>query len=260
MLRTLKDGKLDIVVGSRYLDGERTEGLSSDWRRFVSRAGGQVAQLVLHADLTDPMSGFFLMSRAAFDAEAHALSQRGFKILLDIFASAPKPLRFAEVKSNFNARLHGESKLDTLVAWEYGVLVIDKLVGRFLPVRFVVFAAVGLTGVAIHLATFGLLGVLGASFQASQSAAVFVAMTWNFLLNNLITYRDQRLRGAALVRGIIAFYLIGAVGAFANIGIVEMLHGRGTGWWLSGLAGGFIGVVWNYTMSSIFTWRRSSLV
>ena len=260
MLRTIKEGDLDIVVGSRYLEGERTEGLSSDWRRFVSKAGGQVAHLVLHADLTDPMSGFFLMSRAAFDREAHALSQRGFKILLDIFASAPKPLRFAEVKSDFGARVHGESKLDTLVAWEYGVLVLDKLVGRFLPVRFVVFAAVGLTGIAVHLATLGLVGAFGTSFQMAQSAAVFVAMSWNFLLNNLITYRDQRLRGAALVRGLVAFYVIGAVGAFANIGIVEMLYGRGTGWWLAGLAGGLIGVVWNYTMSSIFTWRRNGLV
>ncbi len=258
MLRKLKAENLDLVVGSRYLDGERSEGLSP-WRQRVSRAGVRMAHLVLRADLTDPMSGFFVMSRAAFDEEVHALSQRGFKILLDIFASAPRPLRFAEVPCRFGPRLQGESKLDTMVAWEFGVLLLDKTVGRYLPVHFVVFAAVGVTGVAVHLATLGLVGLLGFSFQVAQSAAVVVAMTWNFIVNNVITYRDQRLRGAAFWRGLLSFYAIGAVGAFANIGIIEVMFQRGSGWWLAGLAGGLIGVVWNYTMSSIFTWRQRSL-
>ncbi len=259
MFRLLKDDNLDIVVGSRYKDGERTEGLSSDWRKRLSKLGGRIAQLVLKADLTDPMSGFFVMSRAAFDAEVHALSQRGFKILLDLFASAPRPLRYAEVACGFNERQSGESKLDTMVAWEFGVLVLDKLIGRYLPVRFVIFAGVGLTGVAVHLATLGLAGELGASFQVAQSAAVIVAIGWNFLLNNTITYRDNRLRGAAFVRGLLTFYLISAAGALGNIGIIGMLFDSGTGWWLAGIAGGLIGVVWNFTMSSIFTWHRGRL-
>ena len=185
----------------------------------------------------------------------HHLSQRGFKILLDIFASAPRPLRHAEVPCRFHERRHGESKLDTMVAWEFGVLVLDKLIGRFVPVRFAIFAAVGLTGIAAHLATLGLVGFAGASFQVAQSVAVIAAMTWNFVLNNLITYRDQRLRGPAFFRGLLSFYAIGAVGALANIGIIDLLFSRGSGWWLAGLAGGLIGVVWNFTMSSIFTWR-----
>ena len=156
----LKEQRLDIVIGSRYADGERTQGLS-EWRQRVSRLGGQIARLVLKADLTDPMSGFFVMSRAAFDAEVHALSQRGFKILLDIFASAPRLLRYAEVPCRFNRRQSGESKLDTMVAWEFGVLVLDKLVGHFVPVSFVIFAAVGSTGVAVHLATLGSMAPVG---------------------------------------------------------------------------------------------------
>ncbi len=256
MFRRLKVEHLDIVVGSRYLQGERTEGLD-EVRKLISRAGGRAARLILHAELTDPMSGFFVMSRAAFDEAVHGLSQQGFKILLDLFASAPRPLRFAEVPCRFHARQHGESKLDTMAAWEFGVLVLDKLIGRILPVRFVIFALVGATGVAVHVTTLWLVRAAGFDFAASQTTAVIAAMTWNFILNNVITYRDQRLRGTALITGLASFYLIGAVGASANIGVAQVLFQEGRSWWFAGLAGALIGVVWNFTMSSFFTWRRS---
>ncbi|MEX0696979.1 MAG: glycosyltransferase [Dongiaceae bacterium] len=255
MYRRVRADNLDVVVGSRYLDGERTEGLDP-LRKWISRMGGRMSRLVLHADLTDPMSGFFVMSRAAFDRSVRNLSQQGFKILLDLFASAPEPLRFAEVPAEFHARRHGESKLDTAVAWEFGILVLDKLIGRVVPVRFAIFALVGATGIAVHLAILWLVGLGGATFAAAQTTAVVAAMTWNFVLNNVITYRDQRLRGVSFFTGLLSFYVIGAVGALANIGIAQSLYDQGRGWWIAGIAGALIGVVWNFTMSSFFTWRR----
>ncbi len=259
MLAALKAEDLDIVVGSRYVSGGDSGGLANPWRKFVSRAGTRIAQTLLKAELTDPMSGFFVMSRATFDEEVHALSQRGFKILLDIFGSSARPLRYRELPCRFNPRQFGESKLDTMVAWEFVVLLIDKLIGRYVPVHFAVFAAVGITGVAVHLATLGLVGLIGFSFDAAQTAAVIAAMTWNYILNNVITYRDERLRGAAFVRGLLSFYAIGALGAVANIGVIGAMFSSGSGWWLAGIAGGLVGVVWNYTMSSLFTWRRRTL-
>jgi dolichol-phosphate mannosyltransferase len=255
MFRRLRSENLDIVVGSRYLGGTRTGGLASPLRVWLSKTGGQVARLVLKADLTDPMSGFFVMRRGAFDESVRSLSQQGFKILLDLFASAPQPLCFAEVECGFNARQHGESKLDTMAAWEFGTLVVDKLVGRVLPLRLVIFSLVGGTGIFVHLVALWLLKTLGAHFTLASTVAVIAAMTWNFVLNNMITYRDQRLRGPAFFRGLISFYLIGAIGAFANVGIGQMLYDRGQSWWFAGIAGALIGVVWNYTMSRLFTWR-----
>lgn len=256
MFRRLKAEDLDIVVGSRYIDGERTEGLANATRKWMSRAGGQVARLILHAELTDPMSGFFVMARRAFDESVHSLSQQGFKILLDLFASAPRALAFAEVPCRFNARQHGESKLDTMATWEFGVLILDKLIGRYLPVRLVSFALVGLTGIAAHLVLLWLFGRIGFNFTISTSVAVVGAMTWNFVLNNIVTYRDQRLKGVAFWRGLASFYVIGAVGVVANVGIADLLFETGRSWWLAGFAGALMGVVWNFTMSSIFTWRR----
>jgi dolichol-phosphate mannosyltransferase len=258
MLRRIKADHIDIVVGSRYVDGERTEGLSSDFRRRISRAGGQVARLVLKAQLSDPMSGFFLMTRTAFDETVRGLSQQGFKILLDLFASAPRSLRFAEVACRFNARQHGESKLDTMAAWEFGILVLDKLIGRAVPVRFAVFALIGAAGIFVHLLVLWLMSLLGFNFTISTSVAVLAAMTWNFVLNNIITYRDQRLRGRAFMAGLASFYAIGGVGAVANIGIAQLLFEEGKSWWLGGFSAAIIGVVWNFTMSSFFTWRRGA--
>ncbi len=256
MFRRIQAENLDIVVGSRYVTGGDTAGLASSYRKWVSRSGGQAARLVLKADLTDPMSGFFLMARPAFDETVRRLSQQGFKILLDLFVSAPRPLRFAEVACGFNARRHGESKLDTMAAWEFGSLLIDKLVGRYLPLRFVIFALVGCTGVVVHLLVLGLANLVGLSFAVASGLAVLAAMTWNFVFNNIITYRDQRLRGPAFLAGLASFYAIGAIGAIANVGIAQIVFEQGRGWWLAGIAGALIGVIWNFTMSSFFTWRR----
>jgi dolichol-phosphate mannosyltransferase len=260
MYRRLKAENLDVVVGSRYIGGTRTGGLASPLRVWLSKTGGRVARVILKADLTDPMSGFFVMARPAFDESVRGLSQQGFKILLDLFASAPRPLKFAEVACGFNARQHGESKLDTMAAWEFGTLVIDKLVGRILPLRLVIFSLVGGTGIIVHLSVLWLTKAIGAHFAVASAVAVIAAMTWNFVFNNMITYRDQRLRGASFFRGLASFYAIGAIGAFANIGIGQLLFEQGQSWWLAGIAGALIGVVWNYTMSRLFTWRLSGTV
>ena len=258
MLRRLKAENLDIVVASRYVSQRTTGGLDRR-RQAISRFATRVSRLVLHADVSDPMSGFFLMTRTAFDEAVHGLSQQGFKILLDLFASAPRPLRFGEVEAEFRPRQHGESKMDSMAAWEFGMLVLDKLIGRYVPVRFVVFAFVGGTGLFVHLSSLYLLTGVGIVFAAAQTLAVFAAMTWNFFLNNFITYRDRQLRGMALLRGLVTFYAICAVGAVANVGVAEFVFYNRHIVWLAGLAGAVIGVVWNFTVSTYLTWRRRTI-
>ncbi len=259
MIDRLVGEDLDIVVGSRYVEGGNTEGL--DARRLrISRLGTQAAQRLLKADLTDPMSGFFVMRRSAFERSVRHLSLQGFKILLDIFASAENPLRFAEVACEFHARQHGESKLDTMAAWEFGLLLLDKMVGRWIPARFVLFMVVGGSGLVVQLVAAALFGASSTSstttFTIAQTAAVFVAMTWNFFLNNLITYRDRRLRGWGLIRGLILFYLVCSLGAVANVGVARVVFADQPIWWLAAIAGALVGVAWNFAASSFLTWRR----
>ena len=254
MLARIKAERRDVVVASRYTEA----GSVGEWQRsrvVISDVAGRLGRLVVKADLTDPMSGFFMVERSAFTAAMRSLSGQGFKILLDLFASSPRPLNFAEMPLTFRQRLHGESKLDTMVAWEYLMLVLQKLVGPAVPVRFLLFSMIGALGVGTHLLAlwFGT-HALSISFPIAQAIATIVAMTGNFLLNNLFTYRDRRLRGRRLITGLISFYAVCGAGGAANVGVASYVLGGHHSWWLAGLAGAAVSAVWNYAMSSIFTW------
>lgn len=254
MLDAIKQQELDIVIGSRHVAG----GGVGEWdrrRATISGFATRLARLVVAAELSDPMSGFFVISRPAFERAVRRLSGQGFKILVDLFASTPIPYRFAEMPYVFRQRLHGESKLDSLVAWEYLMLLIDKRFGRFVPVRFVSFAAIGISGVAVHFITLSCaLQVL--SFPIAQASGTIAAMTSNYVLNNILTYRDRRLAGLRFFTGLASFYGICSLGAAANVGIASAAFGHNYTWWFAGLAGAAVGSVWNYAVSSVFTWRR----
>jgi dolichol-phosphate mannosyltransferase len=257
MIAKLEAEKADLVVASRYADG----GGLGEWqqsRQAISRFATKLSRLVVKADLSDPMSGFFLIRRAAFDRAVRGLSAQGYKILLDIVASAKPPLKVAEAPYTFRARQHGESKLDSAVTLEYLMLLADKLVGHLIPLRFMMFAFVGGLGVLVHMATlFSAYRGLQLDFPAAQITATFLAMTFNFFVNNMLTYRDKRLKGFwEQARGLLSFYVVCSFGAVANVGIAEVMFAKGDSWWLAGVAGTLVGAVWNYAASSIFTWRK----
>jgi dolichol-phosphate mannosyltransferase len=257
MLAFLRNDEADIVVGSRYA----AEGSVGDWdkrRRRISMVATQLSRLVLKGrHLTDPMSGFFMLKRSTFDAAVRQLSQEGYKILLDIVASSPGAPRIKEVPYVFGLRQHGESKLDTLVVLDYLTLLLDKLIGRWVPVRFLMFTAVGSIGVVLHMAVLAATLRIGVDFLYAQAAATAIAIAGNFFLNNTLTYRDKRLKGLGCVLvGLLSFYAVCAVGAIANVGIANFLFVQDYAWWVSGICGVLVGAVWNYAASSLFTWRR----
>jgi dolichol-phosphate mannosyltransferase len=256
MLEALRQDELDIVVGTRFAAGGGV-GTFSRPRLLLSRFGRLLSRMVSRADLSDPMSGFFVLRRAFFDETVRRLSGQGFKILLDLLASSPRPVRLAEMPYQFRPRHSGESKLDATVVLEYVVLLIDKLLGVSLPARFVIFSLVGLFGVLVHLLVLALaFKLLQVPFYGAQAIATFTAMTVNFNLNNRLTFRDRSLTGRALLRGHLSFYLVCGIGAIANFQIAEMLYQLRLPWWLAGLVGALISSVWNYGVSSVVTWRQ----
>jgi dolichol-phosphate mannosyltransferase len=206
--------------------------------------------------LSDPMSGYFMLPRPLFDQVAADLTGRGFKILLDLLLAARTPLRVQEIPCRFRERAAGESKLDALVLAQFAGLLLDKRLHGLIPLRFIAFACVGAVGVLVHLAVLtAARAVPGLGFSAAQSLATVVAMVANFQLNNQLTYRDQRLRGARLWRGLLLFMLVCGLGAIADVGIARVLYERHTAWTLAGAAGAVIGVVWNYAVSATLVWR-----
>jgi dolichol-phosphate mannosyltransferase len=125
-------------------------------------------------------------------------------------------------------------------------------------VRFLAFSIVGAAGVAVHFALLTLVFQgLHRGFVAGQAVATVGAMTFNYAVNNILTYRDRRLRGARWLRGWASFVLACSVGGFANLGVASTVFGLGRGWLLAAIAGILVGAVWNYAITMMTTWGRS---
>jgi dolichol-phosphate mannosyltransferase len=256
LYRAIAEGDHELAIGTRYAGNGSTGEWDAD-RLKISRFATALASPIMKTRLSDPMSGLFAVRRDVLLEAAPKLSNVGYKILLDLVASAPRPLKVAEVGYTFGARVAGESKLDEMVALEYVELLLDKLIGRFVPVKLVQFGAVGVLGVGVHLMLlYAALYLAGASFAVAQAAAVIGAMTFNFALNNRFTYRDRQLKGWAWVTGLFSFYLVCSLGAVANVGIGSLVYEQLHGWWVAGIAGAIVGSVWNYVASSWLTWTR----
>ena len=256
MLRRMREENLDLVVGSRNIAGG-SMGEFARWRVKLSQLGKRLSLMGAEHELSDPMSGFFMVRVSTFEQFAHRLSGIGFKILLDIVLSAGPGLRIGEVPYRFRQREHGESKLDVLVGLEYFELLVDKHLGNLVNVRFVLFAMVGALGVGVHLLILNaLLRVAGLRFATGQAITTFIVMILNFVLNNSFTYRDRRLRGWKFLRGLVSFCLACGLGFVANVAIANEAFHHGVPWWLAALIGLMFTSVWNFGVTSMVTWRQ----
>lgn len=255
MLQAAEDGA-EVVVGTRYAQG----GSTGEWdesRKSMSLLATRMSGLILKQPVSDPMSGFFMLRREVLEGCVHELSGMGFKILLDLLASSKRALRVAEVPYVFRDRQAGESKLDSMVVWEYGMLLADKTIGRFVPVRFLVFSLIGGLGVFVHMGLLtAALKALAMGFTAAQTVATLLSMVFNFALNNQLTYRDRRLKGWGWWRGLASFMVACGIGAVANIGIATWLFEHDTRWVLAAVAGILVGAVWNYAVTQLYTWGK----
>ncbi len=258
MLESVRKEGADVAVASRFTLGASTADWDNPERVRLSGFANGLARRLTGVELTDPMSGYFLLRTDTALALAPRLSGVGFKILLDLLATSDTPLKVREFPLNFAARRSGESKLDRAIAVDFLAGLYDKAFGKIIPTRFALFGTVGAMGVGVHLALlYACLLAAGAEFVWSQTLATLGAMTFNFWLNNFLTYRDRRLESLGQVlRGWASFVLACSIGAFANVAIATALFERGVHSLIAALIGIAIGSVWNYALSSRFVWGR----
>jgi dolichol-phosphate mannosyltransferase len=255
MLGKLRREGLDMVVATRHREGG-SMGEMPPHRAALSRLGRRLSSLVCHAELSDPMSGYFVVTRAYLDEVAHSLSGVGFKVLLDLVVSARRPVRVGEVPYRFRPRAHGRSKLDIVVSLEYLELLADKLVGDFIPASYVVFGLAGGIGVLAHLALVQLLRLTrGMDLDRAQLASSLLVIGINFVLNNGMTFRRARLSGWKFLTGLAVFYAACSVGLFLNLRVLDYLTALSVSWYIAAAAGLAVGSVWNYWMSALFVWQ-----
>jgi dolichol-phosphate mannosyltransferase len=255
MYHALADGA-DLAIGTRISDEKAERGLSPT-RQRLSNVGAELFKRMSGLSVRDPMSGFFMVRRSIVSAIAPRLSPDGFKILADILLCAPVGIKVVETTYVFRKRQAGESKLSAIVGLDFLGLIAHHATAGILPIRFALFAAVGAFGLIVHLGVLKILvNAYGASsFGAEQLFATLAAMTSNFLINNEVTYRENRYRNWRMLLGLLLFALVCSVGAVANINIASWVYNREEVWWVAGLAGALVGVVWNYAVSSAFVWR-----
>ncbi|MFY7837261.1 MAG: glycosyltransferase [Novosphingobium sp.] len=270
MLGAVQDGEYDIAYASRFAEGASTEEWGRPDRVKASGLANRIANKVTGVELSDPMSGYFMLRAETLRADAHRLSGVGFKILLDILATVDKPLKVKEFPLNFVARTEGESKLDQTVVFEFLVGLYDKWLGRIIPTRFALFGTVGAMGVAVQLgALWVLLKIVAgerfvygnwsesATFNTANTLAAIIAMTFNFVLNNELTYSDKRLRGfGPLLRGWAQFALTCSLGLLTNVGSAAVLKTIGFHDVVAVIVGIVLGSVWNFALSSRFVWGK----
>ncbi|KQW81846.1 glycosyltransferase [Brevundimonas sp. Root1279] len=258
LLAGLQAEGADIAVASRYAPGAHT-GLTG-FRHRLSQGGTLLAKLVTGTPTTDPMAGLFLFRREWLDEAGPRMSPVGYKVLLDLALSGRRTPKVFETPTALRSRLGGESKLDLRVIAELGAQLVEKRTKGLLSARFVMFGAVGASGVVVNVGLLAVLEAVGAPFWAAQAGAVAAAMSSNFVLNNLLTFRDRRLTGAAFWKGLLAFYLACGAGALINQIAGMSLHALHVPTLLAGVAGALLAAVWNYSAASSLAWGRKDKV
>jgi len=256
MFDAISGGDIDLVIASRYVSDPGDVAGLSHTRELGSRFANTLGRMVLRQDVSDPVSGFFMIRREQIDRVAGKLTTEGFKILFDVIASQPAPLKIVELPYTFRERLAGGSKLDRRIVIDYLGLLLSKMSGGVIPSRALMFGLVGASGVVINvgLAWLVLKFVPTSTFALAQFVGAVVAMTSNYLINNEITYRDRRKHGVALLVGYLKFCALCSVGLAANVAVGAMVH-QLTGWKvLASISGTVFGALWNYATTALAVW------
>lgn len=274
MVRLVVDDEADVVVGSRSTTG----GGYGDWslgRRFVSWVATLIARLLLRVPVSDPMSGYFVVSRSAYEKTAPQINPRGFKILLE-FIGRDRSLRVSEVGYEFANRIHGETKLSRSVIRAYLLGVAELRVGRQINPTFLLYVLVGIVGLIVNSTAFWLAEWVGfpmidtglnAEIDPIATSFIFsvqVSILVLFVLNNEFTFWEVRYRGWRLVPAFLVYEVMSLVGTGVHVAVFTFL--QETGFLLTylggaarlvhNLVGAIVALIINWYLNTTYLWRR----
>ena len=275
MLDEVRSGRADVCVGSRSTEG----GGYGDWassRRFVSWVATVIARLLLRVPVSDPMSGYFVVSRRAYEEAAPRINPRGFKVLLE-FIGRDRSLRVTEVGYEFRNRIHGETKLNRSVIRSYLLAVAELRLGRQIDPVFLLYVLVGLVGLGVNSLVFTIAEAAGVPrittglnaaidpIEGSFVLSVMVSILVLFVLNNEFTFWEERYRGWKLAPAFAVFFAMSLVGTLVHVAVFKYLQSigfllsvLGTSWSrvAQNLIGATFALVVNWYLNSTYLWKR----
>ena len=257
------NGEADLASASRFLRADDAEGLSSEGRKKLSETGIRLSNFAFGLDMSDPLTGFFVVRRDVVVRALPHLSEVGFKILLDILTAVEPRPRVLELPFSFRERAYGESKLNKRVLYDFFLFLIEKKVRPIipLPAQFLSFSMINAVGILVHVAVYTLLTSSAVAFVNAQLTATVFAMAFNYYVNNELTYSQNRLTGNAFYLGFVVFAMVCSVGVVANVSVAVMMHERYSE--MTDLIpvtfGALVSVVWNYGATRYFVWRNSAI-
>ena len=259
-LECLETSKVDIVVGSRFKKKSSIRGLSKS-RKKGSTFANYLARLSLYgfySYLSDYMSGFFVFKRNICIKYVEKIDVNGFKFFYELLAISKGKFKVNEIPILFKERLYGSSKLDFPVVWDFFISLIHSFLRRIIPRRAVSFALVGSIGVLIQLLTiYFLMAVSNLAFEQVLPLGVIVAASSNFSINNMLTFRTNKLIGKSFCFGLIKFLLVSSLPIIANIGITTLFYSQlSVNTFVSQIVGILVVFIWNYAASSKVVWNN----
>lgn len=247
-----------LVAASRLTKGGTTAGLSL-YRKVISYVLAFVSQLLFPARLravSDPLTGFFLVSRNALDLRG--LQPEGFKILLEILIRSPN-LQVSELPFAFDERHAGESKASSGEAFKLfrQLLRLNVLAHR----NFLQFAAVGISGIIVNtLLTALFTELFGLFYIVSATLATQGSSLWNFGLTEGWVFRHRGLQRARLGWRLFGFLAMNNAALVLRGPLIALLVGWfGVHYLIANGVSLLVIVMLRYTVADRLIWRGPAL-
>lgn len=203
------DNGADYVMGSRKIKGGSNPKGWGFKRLFFSEAGGFMARFILFFPfknffkITDPTTGLKASRVKGFVSVMdmdHLYSKKfGYKLEF-LFKMVLLKANIKEIPLKFGLRIKGESKISGQTASDILKTVIllrlkdDPFVQKFLK-----FGTVGFIGYVVNALLLQLTANLSFPEWLAWGASTEAAIISNFTLNNIWTFKSEKIKGASVI-------------------------------------------------------------
>lgn len=253
--------KYDLCIASRNIENGGYGNLILP-RKLLSKFGIWLANFILNMKLSDPMSGYFGLSRKLFEEIKHSINPRGFKLLLEILYKSMN-VKIAHVPYNFKVRKFGKTKLTLAIGFEYLLALLDLKLGWVVSYRFIIFGFVGFIGSCLNFSFFITFIYFDVPILWSVFYAASLGMIWSFLANNFFTFSEYRYSRKKILLGLFFYLFLSLPGIFVQISVTSFLSNLIQGsFYLSDylyfiyLVAVICGAALNYIIHLNITWKK----